>query len=118
MLFRSQINERRGIDLAIDAFDFEMEDNFRVDYSKNKNQSNEMVSCPYFTTNYLHVSERVVKHNNKDSFIIYICVEGEVIINFSSGEELISKGETILIPATLKDFSLISKNAKLLEVYV
>ena len=105
-------------DLAIDAFDFEMEDNFRVDYSKNKNQSNEMVSCPYFTTNYLHVSKRVVKHNNKDSFIIYICVEGEVIINFSSGEELISKGETILIPAALKDFSLISKNAKLLEVYV
>lgn len=114
-----QGNERElHNDLAIDAFNFNMEDDFRVSYSKEENQSNEMVSCPYFTTNYLTVSDEIKKTNNKDSFIIYICVEGEVTISTINSTETIIKGETILIPAALKEFSLESNNAKLLEVYV
>jgi len=114
-----QGNERElHNDLAIDAFNFNMKDDFRVSYSKEENQSNEMVSCPYFTTNYLTVSDEIKKTNNKDSFIIYICVEGEVRVSTINGTETIIKGETILIPAALKEFSLESNNAKLLEVYV
>jgi len=67
-------------DLAIDAIDFEMKDNFRVNYSKVKNESNKMVSCPYFTTNYLEITSSIEKENNHDSFIIYICVDGEAEI--------------------------------------
>jgi len=114
-----QGNERElHNDLAIDAFNFEMEDNFRVSYSKDNNHSNEMVSCPYFTTNYLSVTDVIQKTNTHDSFIIYICVDGEVTITTENGIETIIKGETILIPATLKDFRITSNNAKLLEVYV
>ena len=54
-------------DLAIDAFDFKMPDNFRVAYSKIENQSNQMVSCPYFKTSYLEVTTTIKKVNNKDS---------------------------------------------------
>lgn len=105
-------------DLAIDAIDFKMEDDFRVQYGEHKNQPNEMVSCPYFTTNYLHLEEKIQKVNSHDSFMIYICVDGEVKIGFDEFYETIKKGETILIPACLKHFEIDTINAKLLEVYV
>jgi len=105
-------------DLAIDAIDFEMEDNFRVSYKKAKNQSNKMVSCPYFTTSYLDVDSTLKKENNHDSFLIYMCVEGEAQITTDSATETIKKGETILLPAAVKNYEITSENAKLLEVYV
>ena len=105
-------------DLAIDAFNFNMPDNFRVAYNKEENASNKMVSCPYFTTNYLKVTEPINKHNNFDSFIIYICVEGEAHIRTNAIIETIKKGETILIPAAINNYEITSKNATLLEVYV
>lgn len=105
-------------DLAIDAINFEMEDNFRVSYEKAKNQSNKMVSCPYFTTSYLDVDSTLKKENNHDSFLIYMCVEGEAQITTDSAIETIKKGETILLPAAVKNYEITSENAKLLEVYV
>lgn len=106
-------------DLAIDAIDFEMEDNFRINYSKTENISNKMVSCPYFTTNYLPVTnETLNKTNTFDSFIIYMCVEGEVIVKTKYHSEILKKGETLLLPASIKTFEITAKKAELLEVYV
>lgn len=105
-------------DIAIDAFKFNMEDNFRVQYQKHKNASNTMVSCPFFTTNYLDLDADLEKYNNKDSFLIYMCVDGQVEITTKTTSDKILKGETILIPATVKDYKLQTKGAKLLEVYV
>ncbi|MFK7783046.1 type I phosphomannose isomerase catalytic subunit [Psychroserpens sp.] len=114
-----QGNERElHNDLAIDAFDFDMYDNFRVDYTKDKNTSNEMVNCPYFKTSFLHVTDSILKLNDKDSFFIYMCVEGEALIVTEHASELIKKGETVLIPATIETYKITSTNAKLLEVYV
>ncbi|WP_298897479.1 type I phosphomannose isomerase catalytic subunit [uncultured Psychroserpens sp.] len=114
-----QGNERElHNDLAIDAFNFEMKDDFRVDYSNEKNISNEMVSCDYFTTSILHVTESILKLNTKDSFFIYMCVEGEAIIETEYASEFIKQGETILLPAAIKTYKITSDNAKLLEVYV
>nr|WP_321224710.1 type I phosphomannose isomerase catalytic subunit [uncultured Psychroserpens sp.] len=105
-------------DLAIDAFNFDMPDNYRVNYNKDQNSTNNMVSCPYFTTNFLHITEPVLKLNNKDSFFIYICVEGEALIETETSSEFINKGETILLPAIVETYKITSSNAKLLEVYV
>ncbi|MBJ6369554.1 type I phosphomannose isomerase catalytic subunit [Snuella sedimenti] len=114
-----QGNERElHNDLAIDAFDFDMEDNFRVNYSKTENQSNEMVSCPYFTTSYLEVTETLKRENDHDSFMIYICVEGEAEIKTEAATEKIKKGETLLMPAAIENFEISAASAKLLEVYV
>ncbi|MFL1011307.1 type I phosphomannose isomerase catalytic subunit [Flavisericum labens] len=114
-----QGNERElHNDLAIDAINFDMPDNFRVNYSKTPNQSNEMVSCPYFTTNYLDVSELLKKQNTQDSFYIYICVGGEASITANGFSEKIVKGETLLLPAVIKDYEIQAERAKLLEVYV
>ena len=105
-------------DLAIDAIDFKMKDDFRISYLKEKNTSNKMVSCTYFTTNFLNITKTYQKENNYDSFIIYMCLEGDINIKIDDFSETITKGETILIPAAIKQFELVSNNAKLLEVYV
>jgi mannose-6-phosphate isomerase len=115
----AQGNERElHNDLALDAIDFDMENDFKVQYSKSKNQSNEMVNCPYFKTNYLHLIEAIQKENNHNSFIIYICVEGCANIITENYTETIKKGETVLIPAAIDSFEITAENAKLLEVYV
>ncbi len=112
-------NERElHTDLAIDAIGFDMEDNFRVTYNKTANHSNPMVTCQYFTTNYLKVDQALQKVNTYDSFIIYICVEGEAEIKTDNYSEVIKKGETILLPAAVSTYQIISNGATLLEVYV
>lgn len=105
-------------DLAIDAIDFDMPDNFRVKYSKDENQSNKMVNCPYFNTNYLRVTKPLSKVNNKDSFFIYMCVDGTAKISSNGFTETVQKGETVLLPASIKNYKITSKDAVLLEVYV
>lgn len=112
-------NERElHTDLAIDAIGFDMPNNFRVKYSKKPNQSNEMVSCPYFTTSYLKVDQEIQKENTHDSFVIYICVEGEAQIKTETYSEVIKKGETLLVPAAISSYQISANDATLLEVYL
>ena len=105
-------------DIAIDAFNFEMEDDFRIDYKIEKNTSNKMVECPFFKTNFIEVNSNLDIKNSNDSFMIYMCVDGEVEISTKDSVDHISKGETILIPAEVENFKLKSNYAKLLEVYI
>lgn len=105
-------------DLAIDAFNFEMEDDFRVDYKKQKNTSNEMVSCPFFTTNFVELDSSIKKQNTHDSFIIYMCVDGEVEVSTKTSKTIIFKGQSLLIPAAIKNYNLKAHYAKLLEVFI
>ena len=105
-------------DIALEAFDFDMPDNFRVDYTKDSNTPTELVSCPYFTTNVMDVNERISKENTHDSFMIYMCVDGNARIEVDGNQTEISMGETVLIPACIKQFSISANHAKLLEVYV
>ena len=105
-------------DIALEAFDFEMPDNFRVKYSLDSNTSTELVSCPYFTTNVLEVNAPIQKENNHDSFMIYMCVEGAASLEVDGAVTEFSMGETILVPACIQRFSISANHAKLLEVYI
>jgi len=105
-------------DLAIDAIDFQLQDDFRVHYSKVENEENKMLRCPYFTTNYLEITKTIQKENKVDSFIIYMCVSGEAEIETEQTTQKITKGETVLLPAAIKRYQISSKKARLLEVYV
>lgn len=109
-----QLHQKEAV--AAINFDFNGE---RATYDTTSNRSNQMVSCDYFTTNYLPVSGIVTKdYENLDSFVIYMCVQGEVSISGNGFEETISYGETVLIPASLNNIKLTSEGAKLLEVFV
>jgi len=105
-------------DIALEAFDFDMPDNYRVQYTQDPNVPTELVSCPYFTTNVIEVTEPISKKNTHDSFMIYMCVEGTASMEVDGTITEFSMGETILIPACIETFSISSNHAKLLEVYI
>lgn len=108
-------------DLAVDAIDYNFYSSYKQDYIKKTNESSEIVKCKYFTTDILDFNKPVEKdYVNLDSFVIYMCLDGEFEIKYYEQEvEKVKKGETILIPAELK--SLILKpviQTKILEVYI
>lgn len=108
-------------DLALDAIDYTVFPEYKTKYEPKANESVELASCKYFTTNVLELNEIVEKdYSQLDSFVIYICLEGRVCIENISGPEWIQKGETILIPASIEGVVLnpIAGYAKLLEVYI
>ncbi|RIH65251.1 mannose-6-phosphate isomerase [Mariniphaga sediminis] len=108
-------------DLALEAIDFTYLEDYKTKYNVEKNKSSEIVHCEYFTTNVLHFSEEVEKdYHLLDSFIVYMNLEGRFSIEFENGEEVIEKGETVLVPASLETFRLVplTPDVKTLEVYI
>lgn len=105
---------------AIDALDYSAKKSYKTKYFKVQNEASEIVSCPYFTTNILPVLGNVkINHQEKDSFVIYMCVEGNVAFEHENQHETLKMGETLLIPACIKEFKVTSKNkSELLEVYI
>jgi len=107
-------------ELAFDAIDYKYYNNYSTEYQKNINQTNHLISCDYFTSNYIHFNQKInFDYNILDSFVIYICLEGQFEIYNSKKEPTkISAGECVLIPATLDEVSLIpGGEAKILEIY-
>jgi mannose-6-phosphate isomerase len=108
-------------ELALGAIDYTLSPEYKTNYQAKLNSSVELASCKYFTTNVLELNKPIEKdYNNVDSFVIYICVDGELLIETESGCESLKKGETILIPATIENVQLKPQSAsvKLLEVYI
>ncbi|QZT38139.1 class I mannose-6-phosphate isomerase [Halosquirtibacter xylanolyticus] len=107
-------------ELAVDAIDFTKEDNYRTAYEVKNNESSELVSCKYFTTNVLELTENIeMSYNKLDSFVIYMCLEGAYEIQWEEGTVEVGLGETVLVPASMENFTLKPKGqAKLLEVYI
>ena len=105
---------------AIDAIDYSAKESYRTTFSKHQNTSSEIVSCPYFTTNVLPLKGKInVNHTDKDSFVIYMCVEGATIFTHQNQTETLAMGETILIPASIKNIEIFAENqSELLEVYI
>lgn len=105
---------------AIDAIDYSAKDSYKTVYSKKENASSEIVSCQYFTTNVLPIIGEVsINHQEKDSFVIYMCVAGNVTFKYENQTEKLKTGETILVPACIKNIKIIADEAsELLEVYI
>ena len=106
-------------ELALDAIDFEKKDDYKLTYNEDINQSSEIASCEFFTTNYLPVQGGIEKDYSKlDSFVIYMCVDGEAQVSIENNSEVIQKGETILIPACVNTVEIRSEGSELLEIYI
>lgn len=103
-------------ELALDAIDYKAHTNYKTDYIDASKEGSNIIDCQYFTTNNFPVKGTVyLNHKDKDSFVIYLCVDGEAGIN----DLELKQGETVLIPASLKELTIQSeKGAKLLEVYI
>ena len=105
---------------ALDAFDFKHHESYRTEYKKEKNKTIEVIECPYFKTNVIELTNGLEKNYIElDSFVIYICVEGSVNVEYPDGSVLMNEGDAVLIPAEISNISLIPKpKGKLLEVYI
>ena len=105
---------------ALDAIHYNDAENALISYSKQQNSTNNIVSTPFFTTNFMDFNKSVEKiYTDIDSFVIYICLSGSAKILCSEKEETIQTGECVLIPAAIER-AVFQPNTrcKLLEVYV
>ncbi len=115
-------NERElHTNLALDAIEFSYLNEYKIKYNIEQNQSSEVLSCNYFTTNILKFDKSIEKdYNQLDSFVIYISLEGDFEIECNGENVKVNKGESVLIPASIETFQLkpLSKEVKTLEVYI
>lgn len=106
-------------ELSVDAISYDRQDDFKVSYGKETNVSNPMVDCPYFKTNFISLNKNIqFDVSDQDSFTIYMCIDGEVLIENDFGSILIKKGETVLVPAITSHVLLSAEQAKLLEITI
>ncbi|GHV62408.1 mannose-6-phosphate isomerase [Bacteroidia bacterium] len=113
-------------ELATDVITFKKQSQHAISYHRHKNEPQDLVACNYFTTKYIHFDKELERDYiamGIDSFVIYMCLDGDFVIAYNtrgtSKFVKVTKGETVLLPAIFKQVSLIPKNAAtILEVYV
>ena len=109
-------------DLAREAINYEVLDDYRTKYEPLKDEPVELVACTYFTTSLYDMTEEIsCDYSELDSFVIFICMEGSCTMRDNEGNELtVSAGESILLPATTQDVTITPEggSVKLLETYV
>ena len=109
------------IESALDVIDYSSIENYKTEYTLIENATSKLVQSPYFTTNVLVFDKLIQKdYYDIDSFVVYMCLEGEAQIDFNSDYTIpIQQGETVLIPASLPRIQLKPmKKTKILEVYI
>jgi mannose-6-phosphate isomerase len=104
------------VDLALDAINYNKIETHKK-YDSIQNQSNPIVDCPYFTTNFLPLKGLVSVKKTGRTFTVYMCVEGSFEIEYEGEKFKYKKGDTILIPAAMKTFEL-NGEASVLEIYI
>jgi mannose-6-phosphate isomerase len=106
-------------DLALDAIDYQLHDSYKTSYTIKENESSKLVYSPYFKTNIIQLNGSLNKdYSNIDSFVIFMCVEGNAEIICNNLSYQLRYGQTILLPATINDVALIADSAKLLEIFL
>ena len=107
-------------DLALDAIDFGQSGKNKIRIEPQINKTMNLVDCDYFNTNIISFNKPMEKeYYSIDSFVVYICIDGEFIICWDDTSEKITKGETVLLPAMIKEVTLKPvKEARLLEIYI
>lgn len=108
-------------ELAKDAIDYKLYNSYKLNYEHKENEAVELESCQYFTTNLLELDEpKTLDQSSKDSFIIYICMDGACEISDASKTRVeIKQGTTVLIPAAnASNITIIPKGSvQLLETF-
>lgn len=121
--------------LAAQALDFNVEDDYRTQYSSEDNAAKSIISTPFFSCRLLNLSKGSFDSINKDietsfhrnllkydSFIITTCIEGQCRISsrINDTQVELSSGNSALIPAVLADYDVVPRTSqcKLLDSFV
>jgi mannose-6-phosphate isomerase len=106
---------------ALDAIDFDANTISKVNYPNGKNKLVPITHCEHFNVGKLAFDKSMIKdYSELDSFVVYMCLSGEFEIVYSEGKETVKKGETVMIPAELKELELLPKSelVEVLEVWI
>lgn len=104
---------------ALEAIDFNSQEEYKVAYTPKANKYVPLVHCAHFKTELIEISHTVqTSHRTLDSFVIYMCVEGEVKIKAETNTITLKAGQTALVPAEIKELTLYSQFSKVLQVYI
>ncbi len=115
-----KVKRELHLGLALEAMDFSAVGKNKIRVEPEMNRTENLVSCEYFNTNILRFNAPVKRsYHLTDSFVVYVCVEGEFHIRWEDSSEKVIRGETVLLPAMIRDVTLDpSGEARILEVYV
>lgn len=104
---------------AADAIDYQVQESYRTEYDRVKNEPAELVDCPYFRTALYDLDEPMtLDYYELDSFVILIGVCGEGTLTCDDGTSAtLSAGHTLLLPATTGIVG-VSGKVKFLETYI
>ncbi len=103
---------------AREVADFSFIEEPLVQYDKNASES-VLVESPYFITSRFVLTENKKLSDSPESFRILICTEGKSIIESNAEPVKITQGQSILIPASLKDVIIKpQEKTTLLEVHI
>jgi mannose-6-phosphate isomerase len=110
-------------ELAAQALDYHVEENYRTEYVDNTNKAVQIIDTPYFDVRVMEISKPFHRDLRKyDSFVISMCVEGDCTIKVrSTGNEItLKEGNSTLIPAVIADYVVIPQKEKtrLLDAYI
>ena len=95
-------------ELAKDAIDYTVYPDYRTHYNPEKDEEQEVVSCPYFTTSIYDLTLPYAKDLSElDSFLVVMCLEGSGCLEVDGEEVFVHQGETVLIPASADDLCLV-----------
>lgn len=110
-------------DLAAEALDYNVYDNYRTTYSHEALKAKEVLATRYF--NVRVVDTETPFHRNLlkyDSFIISLCIEGDCKIKIrATGDEItLREGYSCLIPAAIADYDIIplEEKNKVIDAYI
>lgn len=100
-----------------EVIDFSLNTHGTEPYDREtKDQPVPMVECNYFATSMLQLTkDYAMDLDGRNSFTILFVDEGEITIN---GAYRLRKGELLLLPAVMKQVTIETNGAKVLETYI
>jgi len=108
------------VEEALAAIDYKHYPEYKTTYHPKENETVKLVSCPYFTTNLMDFTESTEKdYSSLDSFVIYVCLEGEFTINHAGDVYPVKMGDCMLLPKTVDKVQLETASGfKILESFI
>lgn len=107
------------VEKALDVIDFSLKGENTQGITIKNDGYDKTYLClgEYFTIQKYEVNTSVKEASDEDRFYLFTCVDGEGAIKYNGGEENISMGDSIFIPASLGEYELCGKFT-LLKSYV
>ena len=103
---------------AAECIDYTVLNDYRTEFTAEKNRGVQIVSSPFFNTAVYDLDEPMtLDYSELDSFVILVGIKGEAIFTDNEGNTTTLRGgETLLVPASTATIK-VDGNIKFLETY-